>query len=393
MTHRRFMARDPKGSVLEVQVHDSLVFGVSPSQLPTGEADALPWITRGLFDLQVNGALGVSFNDPQAPLEDISRAVRHCVANGMTGILATLVTTDRDSISQSLDRLEKARQADPLVEKVIEGYHIEGPAISPLDGYRGAHPSEHVRVPSRGEYEEWKAASNNRLKLITVAPELPGVPEWIAQLTHDRITVAIGHTAADSLEIQRAVLAGARISTHLGNGCASLIDRHSNPIWPQLAEARLASSLILDGYHVPEPFARTVFRCKPPGNLILTCDASPLAGLPPGEYSLWGKTLHIDPEGRVVVPGTPYLAGSGHFLNHCLRNALGSAEWLASDILDAATSVPRSILGLPQRELAVGQQADLVLWRGPCLAKARVEAVCVLGEWHFQEHEPRKPIL
>lgn len=388
MTTSRLKAKQIDGLIVEISINEQSIENISYLKKNNPQFDALPWVTCGLFDLQVNGALGISFNEPRNQTLDISKAVRHCVAHGMTGILATLVTTDRGSFSQSLELLERTRMIDPLVEKVIEGYHIEGPAISPMDGYRGAHPLEHVRVPCRTEYLEWLAASNNRIKLITVAPELPGVLEWIQQLVSDGITVAIGHTSASSDQIRRAVKAGARLSTHLGNGCASSIDRHDNPIWPQLAESNLTSALIIDGYHIPEALAKSVLKCKGPSKIILTCDASPLAGLPTGIYSLWNKTLEIDRTGRVIVPDTPYLAGSGHFLDHCLGITLNLGEWNASEILDAATGNPRKLLGLEPRSLTQGNRADLVLWQGSSLAKSNVQAVCVSGHWYNSGNEP-----
>lgn len=383
----RLLAKQLDEKLVEIDIDKSLIKNVNLSFSNEKKLDSLPWVTTGLFDLQVNGALGTSFNDPFASIADISKAIGQCVSHGMTGILATLVTTDRVSIVRSLELLERAREADPLVENVIEGYHIEGPAISHLDGYRGAHPEEHVRVPCIGEYRQWLLASNNRIKLVTVAPELPGVIDWIPHLIRDGITVAIGHTAANYEQIKQAVLAGAKLSTHLGNGCASSIHRHNNPIWAQLAEDGLFSSLITDGYHLSEPFVRTVLKCKKPGKIVLTCDSSPLAGLPPGIYKLWDKSTEIDSRGRVVIPNSPYLAGSGHFLDYCIGTALKMEEWEPSEIIKAASSIPREILGLQPRQISKGHRADLVLWKGPSLICSKVQEVCVSGRWFQSRNE------
>lgn len=375
------IARQIDGSIVEIEIKNGLISNINYPLFNENKQHSFPWVTSGLFDLQVNGALGTSFNDPFASIDGISKAIAHCVSNGMTGILATLVTSDRESIVQSLHLLEKTRSANKLSHDVIEGYHIEGPAISPLDGYRGAHPKEHIRVPSANEYENWLAASNNRIKLITVAPELPGVTDWITQLVRDGINVAIGHTAANYDQIKKAVVAGAKLSTHLGNGCASSIDRHNNPLWSQLAEDGLITSLIIDGYHLSETFIRTVFKCKKPGKVILTCDSSPLAGMPPGFYSLWNKNLEIDINGKVLIPNTPYLAGSGHFLNHCVGVAMNMNEWEATEIIKAASCVPREILGMQPRQIAIGHRADLVLWEGKSFTCSKVQKVCVSGHW------------
>jgi N-acetylglucosamine-6-phosphate deacetylase len=382
MTTSSFTARTVDKKVIRIEIKNQKISDIFFLLDQNIDSNSLPWVTSGLFDLQVNGALGISFNNPNATMSDYSKVIQHLILNGMTGILATLITTDRNSFSNSLALLEKTRKAIPLIEKVVEGYHMEGPAISPKDGYRGAHPIEHVRIPSSSEYKEWLAASNNRIRLVTVAPEIPGVLEWIQQLVSDGITVAIGHTSASSRQINDAVMAGAKISTHLGNGCESSIHRHENPIWPQLSNDCLAASLITDGHHLPEPFLRTVLKVKKPGKLVLTCDASPLAGLPAGEYYLWNKTLNVDSDGRVLVPNTPYLAGSGHFLGRCLQIALKLNEWDEVEVVKAASQVPRMLLGLDPHFFDIGSPADFILWQGPSFARSTIQKVCVSGEWY-----------
>lgn len=340
-----------------------------------------PWITPGLFDLQVNGALGISFNDPTITVEGIRRVVDRVLNHGMTGILATLITASNDDIVGALEKIESARSADPVVRKVIAGYHIEGPAISPVEGYRGAHPARWVRVPTAQEYKTWQESAHGLIKLITVAPEIPGALAWIELLVNNGVTVALGHTGSDASSIQAAVALGARLSTHLGNGCASNIDRHANPIWPQLVDNKLLASVIADGHHIPEAFLRAVLRCKRPGNLVLTCDSSALAGCPPALYHMWERPIEVMSDGRVTIPGTQYLAGSGHFLDHCLRHAWMLDEWTPQDILHAATDAPRRLLGLPCIGLRLGDPADLVLWSGNALSEAKPTAVCLAGCW------------
>jgi len=341
----------------------------------------LPWITPGLFDLQVNGALGISFNDPSITGEGIRLVVNHLLKHGMTGILATLITASSEDVIGSLEKIESARLADPIVRKVIAGYHIEGPAISPVDGYRGAHPARWVRVPTTQEYKMWQESAHGLIKLVTVAPEIPGALPWIELLVNDGVVVALGHTAADASTLSAAVVLGARLSTHLGNGCASNIDRHANPLWPQLVDSKLLASVIADGHHIPDAFLRAVLRCKRPGNVVLTCDSSALAGCPPAMYHIWERPIEVMFDGRVTIPGTSYLAGSGHFLDHCLRKAWMLDEWAPEEILDAATNAPRRLLGLPCTGLQEGDLADLVLWTGNALSDAKPIAVCLAGAW------------
>ena len=159
------------------------------------------------------------------------------------------------------------------------------------------------------------------------------------------VVVAIGHTAATPARIREAVRAGARLSTHLGNGSHAVLPRHENYLWEQLADDGLWASVIADGHHLPPAILRSILRVKTPARVVLTCDASSLAGLPPGRYAMWGQELEILPTGRVVVPGTPFLAGSGVFLDACVRHLLGLGEVSLADALDMAGARPRRTAG------------------------------------------------
>jgi len=394
MTIRKVVARRLCGDVVEFTIAENTIRKLSEIQLPFPETLDLPWVTEGLFDLQVNGSLGISFNNPDIQEKDIHKVVSHCLSHGMTGILATLVTTHRNSFRRSLEALERARKQDPLIAKVIAGYHIEGPAISALEGYRGAHPAHHTRVPTSQEYAEWMDASNGRIRLITLAPEREGTIDWIKALVRDGIRVAIGHSAATPDEISSAAKAGVTISTHLGNGCAALIDRHQNPIWPQLADDRLVPSIITDGHHIPESLIKTIIKVKGPGKVILTCDASPLAGLKPGMYQLWEKSFEVHDDGRVTVPGTSYLAGSGHFLDDCVKKTSRLNIWQPSEIIAAASFNPLCELGLPYQNIREGQPADFILWQGGSSEwKPEIAEVCFSGRWVDRNPEASRTFL
>ncbi len=200
--------------------------------------------------------------------------------------------------------------------RMVLGIHLEGPFLSERDGYRGAHPIEAIRDLDWGLFEDLQTASGRRIVLVTLAPERPGAIEFIRRATASGVTVALGHTAADGPTIRQAVDAGARLSTHLGNGIAAELSRHPNPIWHQAAEDALFASFIADGHHLDPATLRVLARAKGPGKTILVSDASPLSGLPPGTYGDWG----VESSGRIVVAGTPYLAGSNQTLEVALRN-------------------------------------------------------------------------
>jgi N-acetylglucosamine-6-phosphate deacetylase len=213
---------------------------------------------------------------------------------------------------------------------------------------------------------------------VTLAPEHEGALAFIEGAVSAGVVVALGHTAASGARIRDAVRAGARLSTHLGNGSHALLPRHDNYLWEQLACDELWASVIADGHHLPPAILRCLLRVKTPARTILTCDASSLAGLPPGRYREWGQDFEVQPGGRVVVSGTTFLAGSGVFTDDCVGHAIAVGGVSLADALDMAGARPRQLLGLPARPLAPGGPADLLLfeWRpgGPLAVTSTVIA-------------------
>ncbi len=197
---------------------------------------------------------------------------------------------------------------------------------------------------------------------MTLAPEHQNALRFIEQLASTGVTVAIGHTAASGERIRAAVAAGARLSTHLGNGSHALLPRHDNYIWEQLACDDLWASIIADGHHLPPAVIKTIVRVKAPARTILTCDAGSLAGCPPGRYADWGDEFEVLPEGKIVLPGTPFLAGSWAFTDHCVAHVLKLGLVSLADAIDMAGARPRELLKLPPRGLNPGDPADLILF-------------------------------
>jgi N-acetylglucosamine-6-phosphate deacetylase len=270
--------------------------------------------------------------------------------------------------------LQTACADDPVVGAAVPGYHLEGPFIAPDDGPRGAHPKEHVRDPDRDEFARLQDAAGGRIRLVTLAPERPGALGLIEYLIKGGVVVAIGHTAATPQQIREAVSLGARLSTHLGNGSHAVLPRHDNYIWAQLAADELWASYIPDGHHLPASVVKSIVRVKTPGRAIITCDASSLAGLPPGRYREWGAEFEVQPGGKVVVPGTPFLAGSGVFTDTCVAGAIRMAGVSLAEAIDMASVRPRELLGLRPAglpmmlavRLGTGRRPDgsRCLWRG-----------------------------
>lgn len=314
------------------------------SGLPSTEgAPANRYIAPALFDPQVNGCKGVGFTSPDLTTDGVYRVVEECLRHGVGGFCPTVITAGFGTIRHAFATLVRARDC----AERIPVFHLEGPYISAEDGPRGAHPKEHVRDPDWDEFLGWQDAADGRIRMVTLAPERPGAIRFIERLVKDGVVVAIGHTAAPAEQIRDAVAAGATASTHLGNGCAATMDRHTNPIWAQLADDTLWASVIADGHHLPPAVLKCIARVKGPGRLFLTADTGPLAGQPPGRYREWGQEFEVLPNGRIGVPGTPFLAGGGHFQDTCVANLIRVAGWNLKDAVDAASLRPRELLGLP----------------------------------------------
>jgi N-acetylglucosamine-6-phosphate deacetylase len=312
--------------------------------------------------LQINGCEGHNFGSENLTLDRIRRVVAACRRHGIGSFCPTLITSAYASLIHGLGTLRSACESDRELEAAVAGIHLEGPYISAEDGPRGAHPRQHVRPPDWDEFRRFQEAAGGRIRLVTLAPEHEGALSFIERLVGEGIIVALGHTAASVECIRAAVAAGARLSTHLGNGTHALMPRHANYFWEQLADDRLAASIICDGQHLPPTLVRCIVRVKGPGRTILTCDASSLAGLPPGRYREWEQELEILPEGKIIVVASGFLAGSWSFLDRCIGNVIRFAGVSLREAIDMASGRPRELLGLPPRLLQPGHPADLVLF-------------------------------
>jgi N-acetylglucosamine-6-phosphate deacetylase len=349
---------------------------------PTGAAPDLQagWVAPALFDLQINGCDGYSFNSEQLTFEKVRHVVEVCRRHGIGGFCPTLVTNSFAALAHGLRTLRQACESDPVVAAAVPGIHLEGPYISPEDGPRGAHPRAHVRPPDWEEFCRLQDVSGDCIRLVTLAPEHEGALSFIERLVSSGVVVALGHTAARGDRIRDAIRAGARLSTHLGNGAHAVLPRHDNYIWEQLAADELWASIICDGHHLPPAVVRCFVRIKTPARTILTCDASSLAGLPPGRYQEWDQELEVLPGGKIVVLGTSYLAGSGTFTDACVGNVVRFAGVSLRDAVDMASARPRELLGLPPRQVQAGEPADLVLFEWGEGGDFRVTTTVIRGE-------------
>lgn len=361
--------------------------GLSESHPVAGDFDDELCIAPALWDIQVNGRLGVSFSDPGLTIDQVAAIIRAQAALGTARLCPTLITAPRDALRHGVATIAEACERFPDVGRRVLGIHLEGPYISPIDGYRGAHPIEAVRDPDWGEFQTLQEASGGRIVLVTLAPERSGALAFIREAVEAGVVVALGHTAADPATIREAIAVGARLSTHLGNGIAAQLPRHPNAIWTQAAADELWASLIADGFHLDRDTLRVLIRAKGHHRMILVSDASPLAGSPPGRYGDW----EVLPTGKITVAGTPYLAGANEGLEAGLNGLIGSGMSILQAIV-TATINPATLLKRPEPRLEPGAPANLVLFRRDWTrSQIEIAGTCVDGEW--DDAPPRPPRL
>ena len=174
---------------------------------------------------------------------------------------------------------------------------------------------------------------------------MDGALDLIEHLAASGVRVAIGHTAASTPQIRDAIRAGATLATHLGNGCAAVLPRHPNPIWELLAADDIVASLIVDGHHLPPATVKAMARAKGPGRTLLITDAIAAAGSDPGTFAIGGVDCVLSPDGRVSLPGTPYLAGSSLTLDRAIGNMVRFSGLSFDEVMPMATTIPAHYLG------------------------------------------------
>ena len=319
------------------------------------------FVAPGLIDLQINGFVGVDFADQNLTIEDVRTATRALWKVGVTTFLPTVITNDQKSLQHSFALLADAMN-DEEAGISIPGFHLEGPYISPVPGFRGAHLEKYIRPPDWDEFLELQKAARNGIRLITVAPEMNGAIPFIRNCSDMGVVVSMGHHNGTAEIIKQAVDAGASMSTHLGNGCANMINRHNNPLWPQLADDRITVTMIVDGFHLNREEVQSFYKIKGVERTVLVSDALDLAGLPPGNYIRGEREVVLTPH-VVKFPAENVLAGAATPVSSCVSNMLKFTDCTLGDAIQMASSNPARSLGLSDLgEISQGKRADLILF-------------------------------
>lgn len=354
-----------------IALEDGRIAALAPRRAGMPATDVLDAsdgiVIPGLVDLQVNGALGWSFQAQHRARFDA--VIDFHRSRGTTTLLPTLVTADAATLLESLHTLAAYLPHAPAV--TLPGIHLEGPFLAPAKS--GAHDPAALRPPDLPLTQRFVDAAQGALSMLTLAPELPGALPVIDYLARARVLVSAGHTAADFAGMQRAMAAGLRCVTHAGNasdwphrapGALGFLASEPGVVGTLLAEPELPCGIIMDGFHFHPALLAPLVRLKGTDRVLLVSDASTVAGCAPGEYASGGLRVTIHAAGFATSGrGGGWLAGSIITLLEALQRAMNLAGIPLHQAVHMASLGPARLLGIDNRKgtLAPGADADLLV--------------------------------
>lgn len=327
------------------------------------------WLVPGFVDMHAHGAVGHSFDEADAAA--VEAITRHHLAHGTTSMVASLVSAPVGVLEH------RVRALAPLVAGgTLAGVHLEGPFLS--TGHRGAHDPRYLVPPTPAALDRLLAAAPAALRMITLAPELPGGLDAVKRIVNSGVVAAIGHTSADYETALAAIDRGASVATHLYNGMPPILGRAPGPVAALTDDERIVVELIADGFHLHEAtLRRTAAVTATAGRFALVTDAMSATGCGDGDYLLGEQRVRVTDGLARLVDGDS-LAGSTLTLDRALRTAVrAGVDFRAT--LAAVTATPARALGLAEHcgTIAVGRAADLVVLDGG----HTVRGVLRRGEW------------
>jgi len=348
------------GEAVRLECADGKIQALEP--LSGAAAAGLPLLLPPLVDIQVNGFAGVDFQNDGCTRADVERAANGLAAAACSRFLLTLITDRWDRLLARLKHFRALRAASPLLQRRIAGWHLEGPFMSPVPGFHGAHPPEFMIAPTAERLREIKAVTGDDPVLLTLAPEWPEAPGAIRCARELGFHVWLGHSDATVAQLAAAVAAGAEGYTHLGNGCPPTWDRHDNIVFRVLDDAALRVSIIPDRIHVSPLLFRLFHRVLDPARICYTTDAISAGGAGPGVFPLAGMKVEVGADGVVRQPGKQNYAGSSLAPLEGVRRAAAMLGRPPQAVWDFFSAQPAKFVGLPPA-LVAGAPADFCLLR------------------------------
>lgn len=309
----------------------------------TARGNGPTWI-----DLQVNGRAGVSFTDRELTPEGVLRAVEALRDGGTAAFLPTITTCADDLALGCLRTIRAAMRKYPECEKRILGFHMEGPFVSDVTGYSGAHNKAWTRDCDFSVYEKWQDASDGMVRIVTICGDRKGAEEFTRKVSAAGTVVSLGHTTTWRTEdLNRLARAGARAFTHLGNALPNELPRHHNVIWTALANPNYTPMFISDGFHLPKEMLHAYVRVVPLDRLVTVSDGSYPGGLKPGRYEKNGSVSILEPNGFLRSPATNSLHGSSCLMAQCAETLMSPEVGLSyADCLRIGRDNPLRLIGL-----------------------------------------------
>jgi N-acetylglucosamine-6-phosphate deacetylase len=334
------------------------------SQIPPGIAvsdfgDAT--IAPGYVDLHIHGNAGFDVMDDSS--DALPKIETSLAKHGVTSYFPTTVTAPLDRTLRALEQLaiaiEKREQKDGTANgrALPLGIHLEGPFIS--HARRGVHPPQDLLAPTIALFEKFWQASRGRIRMMTIAPEIPGALEVISEAARRGVCVSLGHSDADLATAERGIAAGARHATHTFNAMRPLDHRSPGILGAVLTNDRVSADVIADGIHLDPAIVKLVADAKGAEQLVLITDATSATGMPDGLYRLGSIEVEVR-DGKCMSGGS--LAGSVLTMDRAVRNLAKFAEWQLPQAVAAASRNPARVAGIANKgTLAVGADADFVV--------------------------------
>jgi N-acetylglucosamine-6-phosphate deacetylase len=366
----------------EVVVRDGRIERVGPVGRLDGGGDVVDlgtrWVLPGYIDLHVHGGGGAQFNTSEP--EEVLSAARFHARHGTTALLATTVAAPMAELQTALGAIGSCvawrDAAVPRDGAIVLGAHLEGPFLSPKRP--GAMDPADFATPDDRALQRLLSAAGPSLRMMTIAPELPGALELVELLIAAGVVVSLGHSDATYAEASAAVRAGARSATHLFNAMRPFHHREPGVLGAVLDLPEVNCELICDGVHAEPAALRIAFRVKGRDGVRLVTDAMRAAGMPDGEYLLGGSRVVVT-QGRATVAGGDSIAGSTLTMDAALANAVRFLGVTPQEAAVLASANPARLLGLGRRKgsIAAGMDADLVVLDD----ELRVCGTLVEGAW------------
>lgn len=313
-------------------------------------------LAPGFLDIHIHGGGGV--DAMRAAASDLPRLGKFLASHGVTGYFPTTVAAPIDVTCTALERLADAIERAPDDAAVPLGVHLEGPFLS--HKRRGVHPPENLVAPTVEIFDRLWQAARGHVRMMTIAPELPGALEVIAEAARRKVCVSIGHSDAEMPEAQRGVKAGARHATHTFNAMRPLDHRDPGILGEVLGDDNLTADIIADGIHLAPPVVQLFLRAKGPERSVLITDAISAAGMPDGHYQLGPIEVEVK-DGKCTSGGS--LAGSVLTMDRAVRNVMQFSRWSLKDAIRAASLNAARASGTisDQGIIAPGAKADFVV--------------------------------